>query len=265
MLTLPFQDQQDRFDAFNFDQTAFEQSDEATATLLASLRCPTDNQGARFFRHRASDRRFALGNYVAFVSPIHGEDEEDVPGALGGFEPGSSEGQRLAEISDGATNTLLLSEVRRRPSGKEETFDQRGAWVLPWMASTILSADLHSTTFPATTGPYVPDPNQSREDTFTPNKQVGIADTINPCSRPAEAFSVGMPCTRFTGSGFSGASPRSLHGEAVNMAFVDGRVRFVDDKVDQILYANLISSNNGNPVIRNSLGGRNRNRKKSVR
>ena len=260
VLTLPFQNQQEVFSAFDLDLPIFEQSDEAIGSVINNLQCPADNLGASFFQDfNSQNRRIALGNYVAFISPVHGEHEEYFPGALGGFEPGTLNGQRLAEISDGFGNTLMITEVRRRPfTDTEDTVrDQRGAWALPWMAASVLSADVHN----GNPGqgqydffvPYDPDPNQGGFSSLTPNSQQVIYDQINPCSRAAEALFAEMPCSRFDGygNGFTAAAPRSLHGGGVNMAYVDGRVVFATDEIDYVLYANLVSSNNGRPVFSN--------------
>ena len=257
VLTLPFQDQEELFNSFDLDLPIFQQSDKAIGSVIRDLQCPADNLGASIFQ---SYRRIALGNYVAFISPVHGEHEEYLPGALGGFEPGTLDGQRLAEISDGFGNTLMLTEVRRRPStGSGDTVtDQRGAWALSWMASSVLSADVHSANeggsdFFGLFRPYVP----SRRSSFspTPNSQSknSVVDQINPCSRPVDSLEAGIPCTRHNGygTGFTAAAPRSLHGGGVNMAYVDGRVVFVTDDIDFVLYGNLVSSNNGRPVFSN--------------
>ena len=208
VLTLPFQNQQEVFSAFDLDLPIFEQSDEAIGSVINNLQCPADNLGASFFQDfNSQNRRIALGNYVAFISPVHGEHEEYFPGALGGFEPGTLNGQRLAEISDGFGNTLMITEVRRRPfTDTEDTVrDQRGAWALPWMAASVLSADVHN----GNPGqgqydffvPYDPDPDQAQGGFSppTPNSQLPVYDQINPCFRTQEALFIEMPCSRFPG------------------------------------------------------------------
>ena len=246
VLTLPFQDQQEAFDRFDISIPFYDQSDKAIGTIIESLRCPSDNLGASFSVLQPLARRFALGNYAAFVSPVHGEDADFFPGALGGFEPGSTNGQRLVEISDGAANSFMLSEVRRRPDKSDETRDSRGAWALPWMGSSILSVDLHTAGLDKI---YRARTNQQLDNISTPNNF--YVDSIRFCQSPPLAALEEMPCTRYEGylrGGLSWGAARSLHDGGVNSAFVDGRVRFVTNEVDAVFYANVVSTNNGRPV-----------------
>lgn len=261
VLTLPFLDQQDVFDAFELKHPVFAQPENAIAKVIGALKCPTDTVGGDFYIDFRAGATVSRGNYVGFISPVHGELQERLPGALGGFEPGTDEGQRLVEISDGASNTFMLSEVRRRPDNDR---DPRGAWPLPWIGSSTLATDHHGVPSPFEP-PYIADPNYPIDSIQTPNKLVGISDQIRTCPRALEALLDGMPCSRYAGygSGFAAAAPRSLHEEGVNVALADGRVTFVSNKINHIVYSNLISSNNGMPVTRNSL--KSQRRRKSAR
>src|SRR5262249_27952279 len=76
--------------------------------------------------------RFGKANYAAFVNPMHA-DGWIYTGAI------SLYGQRLSQITDGTSQTMVFSEVRTR----ENSGDQRGAWALPWSGSTLLAFDMH--------------------------------------------------------------------------------------------------------------------------
>ena len=251
VLTLPYFNQQSVFDAFDLSTDVISQPEEAISAFIMDLMCPTDTRGAstNLTVTDSGPVQFSLGNYAAFISPIHGEHAETIPGALGGFEPGTDEGQRLVEISDGASNTFMLSEVRRRPllAGEKSTRDTRGIWAAPWMAASTLAAELHAPL--GQESPYVPDVRQNPADVMTPNSNQSFADQIINCPSPVTAVLEQMPCSRspLYPAGISIAAPRSLHGGGVNVAFVNGRVTFITDDINHILFANLISSNNGQP------------------
>ena len=255
VLTLPFSDLATIHDQFDFNRTAFEQSDLAIRRSIPALICPDDTVGARYYRSPQTERVFGLGNYAAFTSPTHGEHEEYFRGALGGFEPGTLVGQRLARITDGLSTTFMLSEVRRRPSEypNNETRDPRGMWSVPWVGSSTLSADLHSAPTSGGFGllePYQADTNQPADSIGTPNKQVGISDQIKRCPLPVRAQLDFMPCSRYSGygNGFASASPRSLHQAGVNVALVDGRVIFIRDDINHIVFGQLICVDDGQPT-----------------
>ena len=251
---LPFIEETAVFDQFDFaaedvfsmvyDNT--DQFAEPQARHLSAFTCPSAPSTTEFFRHQASGKYFAKGNYAAYTSPVHTEHQQSFPGGLGGFKPGDSKGQRLGKVKDGTSRTIALAEVRARIN----ELDPRGAWALPWAGSSILSLDLHSVGGGGLYGldsVYSPDRNQALDDVQMPNKQVGIADQVRPCPRPVEAQQEQMPCTRYQGygGGFASASPRSSHGDGVFIVALDGHVTIVNNDIDPIAFAAAISANDG--------------------
>ncbi|MHC4178283.1 MAG: DUF1559 family PulG-like putative transporter, partial [Planctomycetota bacterium] len=120
---------------FDSRVSVLSQRTEPQATHLAPLLCPSGSARGKFFRDVGLTRgkRFAKGNYAAYVSPFHTDEQPRHPGALVGT------GQPLKNISDGLSNTLMLSEIRVRPHEQ----DQRGAWALPWTGASLLAFDMH--------------------------------------------------------------------------------------------------------------------------
>ena len=60
-----------------------------------------------------------------------------------------------------------------------------------------------------------------------------------------------MPCATWQGWGrwrFLSSAPRSLHRGGVQALWVDGRVRFLEDGIDEILMAHLIAIGDGQAV-----------------
>ena len=132
---LPYVEQQNLYNAFDFTKTAFEQESEAQATFVSGYLCPSDEAAGQYFvdEELTLGKQFAKGNYAAYVSPYHIDMQLIYPGAF------LATGQPLKHIEDGSSRTLVFSEVRTLDVEQ----DERGAWVLPWAGSSILSFDMH--------------------------------------------------------------------------------------------------------------------------
>lgn len=231
VLLLPYLEEGPLFDRFDLDQSIFLQPGAPQSTSLPMLKCPSDSAGLLPFQHPelTQGRPFAKGNYAAYCSPYHVDNQILYPGAISG------RGQRIKNIVDGLSGTLAFSEVRTR----ENLLDERGAWALGWTGATLLAFDMHHDTFLYGT-----------DDVFTPLKryayQTQLPNTLGPnldglqeCPEPADAQLTGMPCFRHgSGSGnYLSAAPRSLHVGGVNGAYLDGRVEFITDDIDPYVMA----------------------------
>ena len=242
VLILPQLEQGPLYDQFDFRRSVFDQRQDPQAMHISSLLCPSDSAGGRFFSDAAMTRgkRLAKGNYAAFVSPFHVEFQNRFPGALVG-----SPAQQLANITDGASNTLLASEVRTRNLLQ----DQRGAWALPWTAATQLAFDMHDATNPVNLqgSGYVPSP-RSVGLTQPPNNRGPNIDMLYACPDPAGAQLEDMPCDVWaagTSREYLSAAPRSRHPGGVNAVFLDGHVGFLPNGVDEFAMAYLIYVRDG--------------------
>lgn len=246
---LPYVEQQALYDQFDLSLSIFEQNidtrpHEAQPELFL---CPSDGASGLFYESDlySNGRSYAKGNYAAFVAPEHGESMLVWPGAL------SNSDKPLSAVSDGTTNTLLLSEVRTRPV----LVDQRGAWAIAWMGASLLAADVHSRDAP--NGGCLPGLEDDAEfnsgyfpcvfggiSSNLPNLGVvdGQADDLRECTEEADADTLGMPCRRDTNLT---VSPRSLHPGGVNGANLDGSLRWISDEIDFSAYGLLVCSNDG--------------------
>lgn len=118
---------------------------------------------------------------------------------------GLGKGTKLTEFHDGASNTLLVSELLTWDEGNPNT-DWRGVWMIPAMGATAFS---------------------TRNG---PNSTVG--DRIPACG--ASHLPAGHPlaCTETLSSGNTWASARSRHPGGVNAVMADGAVRFFRNDID---------------------------------
>ncbi len=238
VMVLPQMDQNSLYKQFNFNGTMLNQASNPQAQKIPTLLCPSDS-GGEFYRHPTftNNRIFAKANFAAFVSPFHGEEQHEFPGVI------STRCNSVKDITDGTSNTLMLSEVRTRANER----DQRGAWGLPWMGATALAFDLHPT--PITPFNYTANP-ASINNTQRPNNESAALDMLYECPDPADAQLRRMPCNTF-GPGslnYLSAAPRSLHTGGVNVAYADGHVSFISDNIDQVVFAYLISIHDGQVV-----------------
>jgi len=239
VLILPMLDQENLFDRFDVTKPVFAQVGDPQATYLSIMACPSDRARGRYFADSSltGGRRFAKGNFAAFVSPFHTDLTYMFPGALAGRRTQTF--GSLKRYGDGQSNTFLISEVRTR----EHEQDQRGAWALPWTGSTLLAFDMHhSGAFQA---PYRHNP-ASLGVTQRPNGQGPNFDMIYNCADPAAAQLERMPCSSWAPSGsyrYLSAAARSEHPGGVNTAMLGGSVKFVPNGIDELVYAYSISTN----------------------
>ncbi len=248
---LPYVEQQNLYDAFDLTQTAFEQASEAQATFVTGYLCPSDQAYGRYFvdEELTLGKRFAKGNYAAYVSPFHIDLQLLYPGAI------IATGQPISRVEDGSSQTIAFSEVRTL----EVEQDERGAWVLPWAGSSVLSFDMHHKCSPldGQSRTNCPDDQFFRANpislgqTQAPNG--GLNDTIHLCQdgSPHQQLAdlQGMSCTKWRWpigiTGYYSAAPRSRHPGGVQVAYLDGHTGFLNDDVDEFSMAYRISINDG--------------------
>ena len=246
---LPFIEQQPLYDQFDLSISAFNQD----VNLLPHenqpgiFLCPSDDAQGLFYLSAAnsSNRRFAKGNYAAYACPEHVTTSVIWPGAL------IHEPQPMARVTDGTSTTIMLAEVLTR----EEETDNRGAWALARVGSTILGADMHGNLSsnvnaaqlfaqPNLDAPlYEPGP-QYAQGSLPPNTPPGAENTddLLECVDSADADLQNMPCDN---TGSNTAASRSNHIDGVNITRVDASVDFINDDIDPLVFGLIISINDG--------------------
>ncbi|MEM8681628.1 MAG: DUF1559 domain-containing protein, partial [Planctomycetota bacterium] len=140
---MPFLEEQALYDQFDFNvplqaQLARPGGIAPYANTVAALLCPSD--GSRSapnysgtgagpgWNEVAARGGMARSNYAAYTSAVHIDHFKSRAGALGGFEVGSREGQRISKVVDGVSKTLLATEVRVL----DREWDSRGVWAAPF-------------------------------------------------------------------------------------------------------------------------------------
>jgi prepilin-type N-terminal cleavage/methylation domain-containing protein/prepilin-type processing-associated H-X9-DG protein len=249
VVILPFIEEQSLFEQFDLSNQILFQDDEPQAHSVPAYLCPSDTAPQSKYQYRDLGRQIevAKGNYAAYVSPFHVDLQMLFPGAL------IAEGQKISQISDGTSSTLILSEVRTLDSPA----DQRGAWALPLPGASLLAFDMHPVGWKDEHSGgeptidvhnrmiFVPNPAGVR-NAQPPNNQGPNKDTLERCNEiSALAQASAMPCVQRTNppgiNGYMSAAPRSFHNGGVNAAFVDGHVIFLHDEVEDITMARMVS------------------------
>jgi prepilin-type N-terminal cleavage/methylation domain-containing protein/prepilin-type processing-associated H-X9-DG protein len=244
VLILPQLEQQPLHSQFNFSASVLAQlPSDPQAAQPDPLLCPSDSSRGRFFQHptHSNNRRLAKGNYAAFVSPYHVEFQHRFPSVLT-----SHERQTDARVQvEGLSNALMLSEVLTR----DEPTDQRGAWAVGWCGASQLAFDLHDEDG---SGNYSPLANATTlSTTQPPNNQGPNVDVIYDCVNPADAQMKRMPCLTWvsnSSSDYLSAAPRSRHPGGVVAVYADAHVSFLNNTIDRLTMAYLISIDDGQPV-----------------
>ena len=235
VFVLPYAEQTPLYEQFDLSVSILAQPGDPQQHHLPFMHCPSDAMPGADFVHPTltQGKRFAKGNYAAWVSPDHvccwGLEQVNLPGALVGPKP-----HPLSAVTDGTSSTLLAGEIRIR----EHEQDSRGAWALPWCGSSQLSAHV-----PSTSGvTYVANPNVANIASV-PNTQIGF-DGVAGCPDPAKSILEEMPCFAISNS----AAPRSRHTGGVNVVYLDGHVSFLRDSVPLTTFGYLVSIRDGQPI-----------------
>jgi len=254
---LPYIEQQSLYSQFKIDgvTTIFNQSDQSRPEEVqpAVMLCPSDSAFGRFYSDASFTnglgglRRLAKGNYVAYAGPEHMNSAHVFPGAI------NTTGNELRRVSDGTSETIMITEVRTR----DEPLDQRGVWSLAWPGSSAIALDLHSDS--VRTGQswlsdgkadvtYIPSVNPAVTAQANPPNSYGGAqytdDKLRVCPDPAGADIDRMPCDS-TYESWGSAAPRSLHPSGVNSARADGSVHWLSNDVNITLLGAMICINDG--------------------
>jgi prepilin-type N-terminal cleavage/methylation domain-containing protein len=241
VLILPYMEQGPLYDQFDFKVSILNQPQEPQTAVLETLLCPSDSAQGRYYLDPqfTQGKRFAKGNYAAWVSPMHVDLQNLFLGALGG------DGHSFAAFQDGTSQTLMLTEVRTRFHEQ----DQRGAWALPWTAASLLAFDMHDDD---DVSPFVYNPLSLPNGVQPPNNtKTANSDMLYNCPDQANAQLEKMPCQTWATSGpfhYLSAAPRSRHPGGVMTVSVDGHVGFLRDEIDYITMAYLVCVDDNQPT-----------------
>ncbi len=218
-------------------------------TLVPLFRCPADDAPTTPLTGIAGFEDAARGNYACNAFGIHQQAQSPAPatgsplpatngwtstfnGASplntatnGATPPGTpgiavgtpgggvmciNWGAKINKIEDGASSTIMLTEVRM--GSALASTDARGTWALGFPGASVVAG-------------------HASWDCQTPDTKSGNGDDVGAGS--VNAPQQGMGANPQSDGAFNQAQARSRHGQTVQVAFADGSVRFISTSISQ--------------------------------
>jgi prepilin-type N-terminal cleavage/methylation domain-containing protein/prepilin-type processing-associated H-X9-DG protein len=209
----------------------------ARGNQLPFMLCPSDNTfNQKPFMGSASSKtnqmgdNWARGNYAANASLGYMGFTASATGAGSGTSPnggnwtnrylrgvmGANTSQRIDDIRDGSTNTILVAEIRAGLIPQ----DTRGVWAMSGGCPSALWGHGY------TSDDNGPNCNQTNSDDPRACSEIQAA-----VGGATQLIQLGMSCWNGDGSDFEQGA-RSLHPNGVNVCLADGSIRFISDFIE---------------------------------
>jgi len=249
-LLLPFMEQQALYNSINRQNYLSDATNKTyRSTVLEVMICPTDTGHDDKCQQNGGD--WARGNYAANVGNQRLNDFNGGTASAGWQNTrrrgvmGLNAACTIAQIKDGTSNTLLLSEVRVGL----HPIDRRGTWAMGTAGASALSW------FGCGGDDNGINPSNDNSDDIQNCNDLpqAIKDRLM-----IERMSCWLPCPSYQ------AAPRSRHAGGVHAAFADGSVHFLSENLENggpwgdcnnpRLWDHLIGSADGVPFDASKLG-----------
>jgi prepilin-type N-terminal cleavage/methylation domain-containing protein/prepilin-type processing-associated H-X9-DG protein len=237
-MLLPYLEQVPLYSAINYDLTMTSQDGNTTAmaTRVTSLLCPSEDQQTPQ-NWAGNNYRFNEGSNIlyAYAETDTGNVNTTMPPPNGPFFPERS--IRLAEVTDGTSNTILAAEKLMGDFNQGLATIRRDIYVSPTWPVALEEAFRNCE---ATDNSSIPTNGESGSgapwlDGFLHTAIFKAVSTPNKKS-----------CYMYPARLIMSAS--SQHPGGVNVAFCDGSVRFIKDSVDRVAWW-AIGSMKGNEAV----------------
>jgi prepilin-type processing-associated H-X9-DG protein len=218
---LPFLDANPVYKSFDFKKPLSDQANyTARGSNIPVMLCPSDTGSNVLFSRTSEGDHWARGNYGANASlmPLSTSNMGMfstywTKGWLRGVM-GANVASSIDEIVDGASNTILLAELR---IGLNE-YDRRGTWALGGPGASSLWGHAYG-------DDIGPNNCNSNADDILGCQEVVTAVTRTQMNRQCMGCAAGKPNAQ--------ATARSRHAGGVNVCMVDASARFLSDYIDR--------------------------------
>lgn len=226
ILCLPQMDQQALFDeirglmrdySLNIEATSTQTYNNKTMsdarnTVISFFLCPSDSNARTRFTGTPSGARLCYGANTGLYKQrdIIDNNYWDTATKRGVMGPGRS--TSVSDISDGASNTVLLGELRAGATGT----DNRGTWAIGGVSPSAIGGCYYE------------------GDAKGPNWLETNADDTCTCGSiglsAIELVRLKIPCYASATINHQ-AAPRSMHAGGVHTAFCDGSTHWISDNI----------------------------------
>jgi prepilin-type N-terminal cleavage/methylation domain-containing protein len=228
-LILPHIEQQALHNTYNFSLPSINNvNTPVTRAKLVVMECPSAGTLKEANDPNGSGGVWAKGNYAVAAGGKVANQNDDPNGWRGKYKASFSirpmETNKLADIRDGASNTIFMSEI----IGYGSDDDCRGCWAK--MGGSIFSQHTLSVS-----DQWIVTPNAN------PKISINLADCPVHCNQSVE-FPQCQDCSGDGDAGGNGA--RSYHPNGVVCALADGSIRFVTNGVDRFVWRGAITVSN---------------------
>jgi len=229
ILILPYIEQQAMHSNYNFSLPSINATNtKVTQTNLTIMQCPSAGTMKPATSPNGIGGVYSKGNYAVAAGGKVANQNDDPNGWRGKFTASFSirpmETKKLADIRDGASNTVFMSEI----IGIDTDDDCRGCWGRN--GGSVFSEHTLSV---------------SDQWIVTPNANQKISVNLYDCPIHCNQ-NFGFPeCQDCTGDGDAGGNgARSYHPGGVVCALADGSIRFVTNNVDRFIWRGAITITN---------------------
>jgi prepilin-type processing-associated H-X9-DG protein len=233
--------------------------------IIPVFLCPSDQGPKRYtFEPGGQAYQFAGINYMVSNGSGTGTNYDDRFTTDGVVQLNIC--KRIAEFTDGLSNTVFLSETIRG-GGQDTTLPAGQTPPAPYRMILSATAGTSTGTGPGYTGSGSGWPSGTIENPDLQPVLLGHADwrggaagsarglswlrslTVNVLTNGYLTPNSRLPDMQVHGSGFFG--PRSFHAGGAQAAFGDGSVRFLTDGIDTATHRALHSGNGGEAITQN--------------
>ena len=226
VLLWPYIEQGPMWDQYNLDTDFYQPGNIDLMRVHVPLySCPSDSAGAE--QDHADPYWRVMGNYVANMGNTHLHQNAHDQDIFSGAPFGIRHTYRMADQTDGLSNTACFSEIIVASPGGID--DNRG---------DILNNE-GSPGFMSLRTPNSSAPDECRQCKSS-------SDVSNPSASQADLQSI--PCAIITNNDQMQIAPRSRHTGGVNLSMCDGSVRFVSDSVNQDVWVAALSGRGGEAI-----------------